>query len=485
MSRFLRLFIPFVFVGYSLYSQQNTTLFFLPNSPQANFVNPAVTNDCKLIIGIPVLSSIHLNAGNSGFSMNQVLRKQSDNTYVFDGNSVMQKLGKVNHFDTELSVNLLFAGFWYKNNYLTFSVNERADMFLTYPRDLFALIWNGNTQFEGETAKLGRSGIYSSYHREFALGIAREAGTGMWWGARGKLLFGKMNATFVKSNIDLFTDPVTFDLDFTMDWALNTSLPMDVIKDAAGDIESVEYNGSSAGKILFNRKNIGFSTDLGFIKEINEQVTVSGSALDLGFISWKDNGYSFTQKGNYSYQGPLGDTIDEDNYFDDLMRVVQEEFGVTSAPKTYTTFLNPRFYLGATYRIREDLSVGLLGTAKVNRFKTATGVTLSLNKAFSEKFSGSVSYSYMYRSLKNVGLGFKAGRSPLQFYMVSDNVLGFISPYGARNVNMRFGLMLNFGCGGNSSSGGRGAKFGGCGCEGMERAASHRSRMNQLVRKKR
>jgi hypothetical protein len=236
MFRFLRLFILFISVGFSSYAQQNSTLFFLPNSPQSNFVNPAITNDCKLIIGIPVLSSLHLNAGNSGFSMNQVLSKQGDNTYLFDGNSVMQNLGKVNHLDTEISVNLLFAGLWYKNNYLTFSVNERADMFLTYPRDLFAVVWNGNTQFEGETAKLGRSGIYSSYHREFALGIARQAGSSMWWGARGKLLFGKMNATFVKSNIDLFTDPVTFDLDFTMDWVLNNSLPLIVIKNAAGDI---------------------------------------------------------------------------------------------------------------------------------------------------------------------------------------------------------------------------------------------------------
>jgi hypothetical protein len=180
----------------------------------------------------------------------------------------------------------------------------------------------------------------------------------------------------------------------------------------------------------------------------------------------------------------LGDNINEDNYFDDLVRVIQEEFGVTSAPKTYTSFLNPRFYLGATYKLRNDLSAGLLGTAKVNRFKTASGVTLSLNKAFSEKFSGSVSYSYMYRSLKNVGLGFKVGRSPLQFYMVSDNVLGFISPYGARNVNMRFGLMLNFGCDGNSNSSRGGSNFGGCGCEGMERAASQRTRMDRLVRKR-
>jgi hypothetical protein len=52
----------------------------------------------------------------------------------------------------------------------------------------------------------------------------------------------------------------------------------------------------------------------------------------------------------------------------------------------------------------------------------------------------------MYRSFYIVGLGISTSRGPLQFYMVSDNVCGFIWPLSARNINLRFGLNINLGC---------------------------------------
>jgi hypothetical protein len=139
--------------------------------------------------------------------------------------------------------------------------------------------------------------------------------------------------------------------------------------------------------------------------------------------------------------------------------------------------LSPRIYLGATYDLGNNLSAGIVGTAKINRLKTTTGVTLSLNKQFSEKFSGSVSYSYLYRDFRNLGAGVKVGKSPLQFYFVTDNIIGFFNPYGARSVNVRFGLHLNFGCERNE-------EFGGCGCSGMDNAAKHREHLKKLLKKK-
>lgn len=467
------------FLHSTLFSQQNSTLFFMQNTPQANFVNPAVTNECDWLIGLPVISSVHLNAGNSGFSFNQVLKKQSNGDYLFDGNSVMSKLGNINYFDTEIHTNLAFVGFWVKENYITFTVNEKADLFVTYPRDMFALAWKGNTQFEGETAKLGRTTASLNYRREFAVGIARSTNSGMWWGARAKLLFGKLNTSFAKSRFDLYTDPVTFDLNFYADWQINTSMPITVNETAQNTVESVRFDGS-AGDILFNRKNLGFSTDLGFIKEINDDVTLSGSILDLGFISWKDNGYAFKQQGDYTYDGPLGDNIDDENYFDDLTRVIEEEFEITATPQSYVQLLSPRVYLGATYRLKEGLNAGALLNSRISRYKVTSGLTLSLNKQFKPWFSGSVSLSYLYRDIKNVGLGFKLGRSPVQFYMVSDNVIAFISPLNARNANLRFGLQLNFGCGKSASRG----KSGGKGCAGMEDSSKHQERIKKLVRKR-
>jgi hypothetical protein len=59
-----------------LQAQQSNTLFFMHSLPESNFINPAVQNGCKLFIGLPVLSSIHMHASNSGFTANQLLNKE-------------------------------------------------------------------------------------------------------------------------------------------------------------------------------------------------------------------------------------------------------------------------------------------------------------------------------------------------------------------------------------------------------------------------
>lgn len=475
MYRYFLLFCLFLIaINCESYGQQNSTLFFMHSTPQANFVNPAVRNECNWIIGLPVISSLHFNYGNSAFSINQVLSKQQGNRYVFNGDAVLKKLGNINFLSTELHTNLFYLGFWIKENFITFSINEKADLFLTYPRDLFALGWQGNTQFEGKTAKLSHTGAFLNYRREFAIGLARQTSNDLAWGIRAKLLFGKLNTSMSKSNIDLYTEPLTYNLDFTSNWQLNTSLPLTVNKNANNNFDSFTSTGT-LGNILFNRKNIGLAFDLGFIKYRDDKVTVSGSILDLGLIYWTSNGNSFSQTGNYSYKGPLIDTINVGNYFDDLFNGVKNQFGIKVDNKSYVTLLSPMVYLGATYNIKEDLNVGFLLSSKINRYRITAGATLSLNKTFNKKASVSLSYSYIYRDFKNIGAGVKLGKKPVQFYAVSDNILGFIKPLDTRNLNLRFGLQINFGCN-------RKELAKGCGCYWINQAQQSRTRINKLLK---
>lgn len=477
MYRYFLLFCLFLFVFINRSNgQQNSTLFFMHSTPQANFVNPAVRNECDWIIGLPVISSLHLNYGNSAFSVNQLFSKQQGNTYIFNGDEVINKLGKINFLSAELHTNLFYLGFWKNDNFITFSINEKADLFVTYPHDMFALGWQGNTQFEGQTAKLGRTGAFLNYRREFAIGLARQTSSDLAWGIRAKLLFGKLNTSMSKSAIDLYTDPLTYDLNFTTNWQLNTSLPITVIKKANNNFDSFNFNGS-LGSILFNRKNLGLAFDLGFIKYRDDKVTVSGSILDLGLIYWTSNGNTLSQTGNYSYKGPLVDTINVGNYFADLFHGLKDQFGIKVDNKSYVTFLSPMVYLGATYNIKDDLNAGFLLSSRINRYRTTLGATLSLNKTFNKKTSVSISYSYIYRDFKNIGAGVKLGKKPLQFYAVSDNILGFIKPLDTRNLNLRFGLQINFGCNRKELSKG-------CGCYWINQAEERNARNNRLLKKK-
>lgn len=469
----------YLFLFFSLtpsFGQQNSTLFFMHSTPQANFVNPAVQNDCNWILGLPVLSSIHFNYGNSAFSVNQLFQKQSGNTYTFNGNELIPKLGKVNFLTTEFHTNLFYLGFWVKKSFLTISINEKVDLFATYPHDLFAIGWQGNTQFEGQNANLGKTGIFLNYRREYAFGMARKLNSKVTWGVRGKLLFGKLNTSTSKSSINLYTEPLTYNLDFTNQWQLNTSLPLQITKNVNGNFDSATATGS-ATDLLLNRKNIGLAFDLGFIKIQDEKVTISGSILDLGAIYWNSNLNTFHQEGNYSYRGPLADTINVGNYFSDLIDGIKNQFGIKVDQKSYIALLSPMVYLGATYTIKKDLNAGFLLSSRINRYRITSGATLSLNKTFSGKSSVSISYSYIYHDFKNLGAGIKLGKSPVQFYAVSDNILGFIKPLDTRNLNLRFGLQINFGCNRKELSTG-------CGCSWLNRADEKNAHTNKLLHRR-
>ena len=55
------------------------------------------------------------------------------------------------------------------------------------------------------------------------------------------------------------------------------------------------------------------------------------------------------------------------------------------------------------------------------------------------------SYTIINQSFANVGLGLNLNPGPVQFYLVSDNVLGAFKPQDSRYFQVRFGINLIFG----------------------------------------
>jgi hypothetical protein len=439
-------FVILMMMFSGLQAQQSSTLFFMHFLPESNFVNPAVQIECKLFIGLPLMSSIHMHASNSGFTAGQLLQKKSGGGYSINDNSVLKSLGSRNLLTTELQTTILAVGLRRDDYYYTFTIQEKDNLALIYTRDMMAFALKGNTQFEGQWIDFRGTGIFFSHLREYALGVSKVKNNDLTVGVRAKLLFGKLNLTTGRSNIGLYTQANTLDLLFNLDAGFKSSLPYSLGLDDQGNYRFYSRYHSSVSNYLLNRRNPGIAIDMGFIYKYSDRLTLSGSLLDLGMIYYRSNLTQYKVKGDFLYQGPLADSAVSEHYLWDVFDAINANMSVDHGYKSYVFFLDPRLYLGATYKLSKNYNVNLL---LYNRFfptKIQTEATVSITNRPVKNWEASISWSYMNRSVANLGFGLGYGRSPVQFYLVSDNILGFILPMNTKNVNLRFGLNLIFGC---------------------------------------
>lgn len=426
--------------------QQNHNLFLLHQVPESNLLNPAVPISCKWYIGLPVISSIHFNYANSSFSVKQVFKKNQDNYYDADLKALEDRIHRRNFIGTEAHVQLAALGYRKDDYSFMFTLTEKNNIPVIYPGELILLALGGNTQFEGEKAGLKGLGIYLNHYREYALSVSKYTGSGIYLGARAKLLFGKLNISPRNTDISLFTDPVGFTLSFDGQLLVNSSLPV-LIDTANGTLNDITYNEDITPlQLAMNRKNPGFGLDLGIIYPLNDRVELSASIIDLGFIRWRSNLNTIKGNGNFYYDGQLGDSTNSQNNSNSLLDAFSDSLHLKASLQKYTSFLPTRLIAGGTYQFSSSLKFGLQGEALFYRTKIIPSATFNAMYNPVGNFHLLASYSLQYYSLTNFGLGFVIGKDPVQFYMLSDNVIGTIWPLTGRNINLRFGLNINLGC---------------------------------------
>jgi len=475
MVKSLILFIFILLVSIlRIQAQQSNTLFFMHSVPQSNFMNPAVQAECRWFIGLPVISSVHVNLANNGFTVNQLLESQEDGVYSFNAENLVNRLARTNYLSSELYTHLLAIGHKRKDYYFTFSIRERNDFIAFYPKDLFAFAWRGNTQFEGDWISLKGTGVQFNHFREYAVGVSQKIDDYRTFGIRGKLLFGKLNLNTRRSDIGLFTEESSFNLIFVNDIKINGSLPVSLEIDPSGNYTITDEYYTSIRDIIFNRRDIGIAFDAGFINEYDDKITFSGSILDVGAIYYRSSLTNYNVEGEFYYDGPLGDTIETESYFNDIINTFTE--GSIIGHRPYIYFLQPKIMIGATYKMNDRINFGGLIASKIYKQKFQSGLILSANSRFAKYFTASLSWSYINRSANNLGLGIALGRVPFQFYIISDNVTGMIWPQSTKNLNLRFGLNIIFGCF-------RKENVSECGCYWIQKAEERRERKYKLLNK--
>jgi hypothetical protein len=432
-----------LFVQHTVSAQQDYTLFNMQAVPQRMYANPAFRpTDTTIFIGLPVLSSEYLSFGNSGFKYSDLIRPDGDSLKA-DVANMISKLAKENYISLAYHIDLLSFGFGLKKNYFSFNATERVELRFGYSKDFFNFLWlgNGDPSTLGQPVNLAPS-LNIIHYREYGFGWSRHINDKLTVGGKLKYLYGEENVSTGNTNASLTTDP--------NDFALTGQANIDI--NTAG-VGSNSFNNFNVMNYLFKKKNGGAAIDLGGTYKYTDNITFSVSLTDLGFITWNTdvtNYESHTANASFTYNG-----IDLDQFinnkslnFGTVMQKTGDSaakiFKIDTLHHTYTTMLTAQMYLGANYLFPWSGNAAILLHGEIYDKALHPSLTLSYNQTVGRWLTASIDYSIYNRSYNNIGFGMAHNLGPVQLYIVSDNVLGFLQPQNAQNIMFHFGINISW-----------------------------------------
>ena len=199
-----------------------------------------------------------------------------------------------------------------------------------------------------------------------------------------------------------------------------------------------------------------------------DYLTLFGSINDLGLMRWSSELNNLEVQQSFSYSGFTEDDLDTPDYVGLMMDSLRNSYSMNLTQETYYAILPLKTYVGATFDINSRIQAGILQRNLLYKWRLFPSLTISANMELTDYLSLTASYSYNKYSFSNFGAGLTLGSNNVQFYMATDN-LAAIKPTSVRNVNLKFGFNLFFGCGDESENRGISPPSSGEGCFWIKR----------------
>ncbi len=439
-----------LFAGISLqsYGQLDQTLFGFEGIAQSNSLNPAMIPKAKFTLGLPGLSLVSFRVVNSGFTAGDVFAKGSD-----INQNIPNLIGNLNgdefiSFNTEIP--LLYVGFKTKKGYFSFGSTNNTYFKYGLPNELLELFYYGNNSPERPSPIFNFTNLsieltsYTTHH----IGYAHQfMGDKLTLGAKVKLYQG--NASAVMNNrllqINANTDGP---------WVLSSDAEI-LTAGVPGLIQGFEVNSdtiSDNSDKLYSFDNVNVGFDFGVNYKINKRFSVNAAVVDLGAkIDWKKNINRSLSKGVYQIDqfaainfGVNEDSVDNqiEAQLDSLEAAL--EYKDTTAV-SYTTNLPRRYTVGGEFSLTDKHRFGVQYFKLDNDLQEdLSAFTLSYYANWSRWFQWRASYTFSNKYSNNLGLGMSLKGGPIQFYVMADDVLDFMTGgKDINNVQVRMGINIS------------------------------------------
>jgi len=445
-----------VFLIFSIANAQNKQILYdFAGLPQTLLVNPGAEVSNKFYFGFPLFSQVAVQGGFTGFSAYDIFADDgiNINTKISDA---IKGFGKSEFTELNQQLEVLSGGFLLNEKmYLSFGYYQETTVLAKIPRDVIDLLYEGNSDINRQYSieKLSaRAELLGVFH----VGISKKINEKWQVGARAKLYSSALNVNSKQSTGSLAT---TFGSNNIYKQQLEN---IDFLLQTSGvffedtDVLTPAYYV----KKMFLGGNLGLGIDLGFTHHFKKQWTVSGSAIDLGFIYNTQDVKSYGLKGDFEVDGfDLNfDDQDPSDYWIDLEDRFNEELVLDTITSKYISTRPLKLNAAVNYAFGKKLDncrfdkrpglysnkVGVQLFSNVGAVHTYLAATLFFERWFSKNFQAKITYTADPYSFKNLGMGIATQFGPVNLYVLADNLLNLNNLYAAKSVNIQVGLNFIF-----------------------------------------
>ena len=290
-TTFRNLLIAVLLMSTSIVSaQQVNTLYFLENAPMRHIINPAFQPVSKVYVTLPVIGYTSLWAGNNAFTMQDLIFKDA-----ITGNTItplhpnanpnwLDKKPNTVLFDTDVYLNLLGFGFRIKDfGYVHVNISEHIIGGIGIGKSLFGL----NNLTSGTIGPLSLGANMTAY-TDFALGYSHKINDQWTVGGKFKFLIGQ---AYVGANINDLTIQTGYEeLIATAKGELIAAAPLmwDQLPENVENLSDMDISSLVSNNItdFVKPAGLGAALDLGMTYKPIENLQITASVTDLGFIRW-------------------------------------------------------------------------------------------------------------------------------------------------------------------------------------------------------
>lgn len=430
----LPLWVGFTLLTLTSNAQQSGQLGNFDLLPQSVYANPALRPANKLNIGIPALSGLFIEHGNNWYNSQDYFQKEGNRAVGLNAEAILNNIDDYAYTGQSAAIELIHVGFRLKKHYFSVKAAERVQFGIRLPKDIFALAIYGNVGpngFENNTADFSGLDIDAIHYREYGIGYSYEINDKFTAGISLKYLYGMERIQTTASSLKLRTDPNTYELESSGNFAVNTS---GIYGNFSEGDEAVQSN---VGNYTTGLKNSGFGGDLGMVYKPTEKLQLEFSANDLGFIKWKSDVANYsTTDATFAYNGiDMTDYIfetgsDFDDSFQEALDSISDElentYSFDKSEEAFTTTLNGYFRYGTSYKLLETEKM----TGKVwanmmhgiGESEMPFSFAVGYNHKFWRNIQASVHYSKRDQFKGSMGCGIVLAAGPVQIYALVENI---------------------------------------------------------------